>query len=224
MLAGSGLQGFFRGMRHFLHNRIIGVKINLMTDSRERSDSEALNTDLTLLLKRSGNGDQRARDQLWSQLHLQLKVMARRRLAMESRADCQPTELVNEAFLKLDALALEPNDRLHFLGLAARAMRQVLVDQARARLREKRGSGQRPMTLLTREVEGDSAVSLDVLDLESALLELETLDSRKARAIELSYFGGLTDPEVAEALSVSSATIKRDLRTARAWLATALDD
>lgn len=176
-----------------------------------------------MLLRRSMSGDVEARESLWRQLHGQLKSMARRRLAAESAADVQATELVNEAFLKLDSLSVEPTDRLHFLALAARAMRQVLVDQARARLRDKRGAGLRPVTLVTRELAGDTVVSLDVLDLEKALIELESLDQRKASAIELSYFGGLTDYEVAEALSVSSATIKRDLRTARAWLATALE-
>ncbi len=185
--------------------------------------NDGASSDLTLLLQRSVAGDEQAREQLWSELHDQLRALAQLRLFRETSVTCQATELVHEAYIKLDGLQITPRDRGHFLALAARAMRQVLVDQARARGRDKRGSGRRPVTLLTREHSDQSPSIIDVLDLERALGELETLDPRKAQAVELSYFGGLTDPEVAEALGVSSATIKRDLRTARAWLASALD-
>jgi len=179
--------------------------------------------DLTLLLQRSVAGDMDARERLWNQLHDQLRSLARSRLARERIKPCQATELVHEAYIKLDALQITPRDRGHFLGLAARAMRQVLVDQARLRQRDKRGRGQSPVTLLTQDLADRVPSVLDVLDLERALRELETLDTRKAKAVELSYFGGLTDAEVAEALAVSTATIKRDLRTARAWLTSALE-
>lgn len=178
--------------------------------------------DLTQMLQRAAEGDEAARAALWSRLHDQLRAMARQRLARESAPQCDPTELVHEAFLKLDPMTLAPRDRQHFLGLAARAMRQVLVEQARARSREKRGGGQAPITLLTRHGSESSTRSVDVLDLEQALAELERLDERKARAVELSYFAGLTDEEVAATLEVSSTTVKRELRTARAWLASAL--
>ena len=185
--------------------------------------SAADNIELTALLRQSVAGDTAARDQLWRRVHDQLRAMARSRLAGESAgAGLDATELVHEAFFKLDSLSVEPRDRLHFLALAARAMRQVLIDQARARRRDKRGGGLLPVTLLTRHGDVDQPRVLDVLDLEQALTELEKLDERKARAIELSYFGGLTDDEVAAALEISSATVKRDLRTARAWLASAL--
>lgn len=179
--------------------------------------------DLTRLLRQSREGDERARERLWSELHDQLKRLAHARLAKEASRPCQATELVHEAYIKLEGLKITPRDRSHFLGLAARAMRQVLVDQARARQREKRGSGQAPITLLTRDASDQAPAVMNVLDLERALAELETVDERKARAVEMSYFGGLTDPELAEALGVSTATVKRDLRTARAFLATALD-
>lgn len=185
--------------------------------------SAAADIELTVLLRQSVAGDVAAREQLWSRVHDQLRTMARSRLAHEqSSAALDATELVHEAFFKLESLAIEPRDRLHFMALAARAMRQVLVDQARTRRREKRGSGQAPVTLLTHHAQDEQPRALDVLDLEQALAELEALDERKARAVELSYFGGLTDNEVAAALEISSATVKRDLRTARAWLATAL--
>ena len=185
--------------------------------------SAADNIDLTALLRQSVAGDTVARDQLWRRVHDQLRTMARSRLARESaRAGLDATELVHEAYFKLESLAIEPRDRLHFFALAARAMRQVLVDQARARRSDKRGGGQAPITLLTQQAPDKQRRALDVLDLEQALAELEGLDERKARVVELSYFAGLTDEEVAAALNISSATVKRDLRTARAWLATAL--
>ncbi len=179
--------------------------------------------DLTQMLHRSVAGDEAARAALWAHLHDHLRAMARQRLARESAPQCDPTELVHEAFLKLDPMTLAPRDRQHFLALAARAMRQVLVEQARARSREKRGGGQPPITLLTQHGSAASSQGVDVLDLEQALAELEGLDERKARAVELSYFAGLTDEEVAATLEISSATVKRDLRMARAWLASALE-
>lgn len=183
----------------------------------------AADADLTVLLRQSLAGDTSARDTLWAHIHGQLRTMARSRLAREqSHAGLDATELVHEAFFKLDSLSIEPRDRLHFLALAARAMRQVLVEQARARRRDKRGGGQAPVTLLTWHARDEQTGVLDVLDLEQALAELETLDERKARAVEFSYFGGLTDEEVASALDISTATVKRDLRAARAWLATVL--
>lgn len=180
---------------------------------------------LTELLRRSADGDRDARERVWSEVHDQLRALARSRLAREAPVTCQPTELVHEAFLKLSGPDLEPRDRNHFMALAAVAMRQVLVDQARSRNRQKRGGGIRPLTLDTRAcVDSDpNADGIDVLDLHSAIDELADADPRKAEAVVLSYFGGLTDDEVANALGVSSATVKRDLRTARAWLSTALD-
>jgi RNA polymerase sigma factor (TIGR02999 family) len=186
--------------------------------------SAADDAELTVLLRQSIAGDMGARERLWARLHDQLRSMARSRLARESSgAGLDATELVHEVFFKLESLTVEPLDRLHFLALAARAMRQVLVDQARARRRDKRGSGLAPITLLTHYAPEQQPGALDVLDLENALAELEGLDKRKARAVELSYFGGLSDQEVAAALEISTATVKRDLRTARAWLATALE-
>ncbi|NBB93333.1 MAG: sigma-70 family RNA polymerase sigma factor [Gammaproteobacteria bacterium] len=177
---------------------------------------------LTELLQRSAAGDETAREALWDQLHDRLRGLARHRLAREGAADCDPTELVHEAFIKLEGLRVAPRDRLHFLGLAARAMRQVLVDQARRRRRDKRGGGTPDLTLPSQWIDADQRGPIDTLDLERALDALFRLDERKARAVELSYFGGLTDDEVAEVLGVSVATVKRDLRTARAWLATEL--
>ena len=178
---------------------------------------------LTELLQRSARGDAAARERAWTRIHAQLRAMARSRLAHEARLTCQPTELVHEAFLKLNGQTPEPRDRNHFLALAAVAMRQVLVDQARSRLRQKRGAGVAALTLDSRVVGDDRGGSgIDLLDLHEAINALAREDERKARAVVLSYFGGLTDPEVAEVLEIAPATAKRDLRTARAWLSSAL--
>lgn len=191
-----------------------------MTDRTAPSEDPPL----TELLRRSADGDRAARDRVWAEVHDQLRALARSRLAREAPVTCQPTELVHEAFLKLSGPSMEPRDRNHFLALAAVAMRQVLVDQARSRNRQKRGGGARPLTLDTRAGAGDEANTggVDVLDLHTAIDELAEADPRKAEAVVLSYFGGLTDDEAAGALEISPATVKRDLRTARAWLGSVL--
>lgn len=181
--------------------------------------------EMTRLLQQSAQGDAAARAQVWQAAHAELRALARARLQRESgNPTWQPTELVHEAFLKLCGLRMAIRDRAHFMAMAATAMRQVLVDHARERRRDKRGGGLRAVTMDSRLVGETGAQDIDLLDLDRALSELAALDPRKARAIELSYFAGLGDAELAQALDVSEATAKRDLRTARAWLATALQD
>lgn len=137
------------------------------------------------------------------------------------RADhtLQVTALINEAFLKLtDARQLQWQDRAHFLGITARLMRRVLVDHARARGYEKRGGGLKKVTL-DEGVAVTPELALNVLALDRALEKLATVDPRKARVIELRFFGGLSVDETAEVLHVSADTVKRDWRLARGWLA-----
>jgi RNA polymerase sigma factor (TIGR02999 family) len=179
--------------------------------------------EVTALLRRSAAGDAQARDALWSLAHDELRALARARLSREQGTQTwQPTELVHEAFLKLCDLRMPLADRAHFLAMAATAMRQVLIDHARGKRRDKRGGGAAMVTLHSQLASDAEAADIDILDLDRALSELAALDERKARAIEWSYFGGMTDAELALALEVSEATVKRDLRSARAWLATAL--
>lgn len=128
----------------------------------------------------------------------------------------RPTALVAEAYEKLAGAAPDLADRVHFFAVAARVMRQILVDHARERAADKRGGGARPATL-------DEAIAAadrpnELLDLDRALDELATFDERRARAVELHYFGGLTHPEVAEVMGVHVNTVARDLRLAEAWL------
>src|SRR4030095_7306957 len=129
----------------------------------------------------------------------------------------QPTALVHEAYLRLVDQPLQLENRAHFFGVAAQAMRCILVDHARARLAAKRGSGGQRLAL-------DDAVGLsderelDLIALDDALRGLAALDPQQSLVVELRFFGGLTIEETAAALRVSPATVKRDWQTARAWL------
>ena len=147
----------------------------------------------------------------------QLRAIAQRQLTHESDGHTlQPTALVHEAYLRLIDADIEWEDRKHFFAVAARAMRRVLVDHARARRREKRG-GDAVFVTLDDQLAIDHA-GVDLIALDEALDRLAEVDERKARAVELHYFGGLSYDETARALDVSPATIDRDLRMAKAWL------
>jgi len=135
----------------------------------------------------------------------------------------QATALVHEAYARLVDTNIDWQDRVHFFAVAARTMRRILVEHARARGRIRRGGGWK------RETFDDAAIvsnepSVDILAIDQALGELEAQDERKGRAIELLYFGGLTYAEIAQALSISEATVHRDLRMAKAWLHKRLAD
>jgi len=131
----------------------------------------------------------------------------------------QPTQLVHEAWLRLSEKGW--NSRTHFLALASRTMRMLLIDAARARTAESRGSGLAPLPLdpATQLASPSGALSLEqILDVDQALSLLAQQDARKAQVVELRYFGGLELPEIAATLDVSLATVKRDWEFARAWL------
>lgn len=138
---------------------------------------------------------------------------------MKSNRDTlQATALVHEAYLRLveDAQVLS-RGRAYFFASAARAMRQILVDHARARSRDKRGGGVAPVTLVTGDAEVTS-LGIDLLDLHRALEKLEELSPRQVRVVECRYFAGLDVEETAKALEMSPRTVKRDWQLARTWL------
>jgi RNA polymerase sigma factor (TIGR02999 family) len=174
---------------------------------------------VTRLLEAWCHGDRVALEELTRLVYQELRRLAHRYMTGQ-RADhtLQTTALVNEAYLRL-AGQDEPRfeNRSHFLAVAAKAMRQILVDHAKATLREKRGAG-------VKAVELDEAAVLspeptrEILDLNDALEKLAALDSRKAQVVELSYFGGLKQEEIAELLDVSVVTVRRDWTFSRAWL------
>lgn len=128
----------------------------------------------------------------------------------------QATALVNEAFLRLVDVKITWQNRAHFIAIAARNMRHILVDHAKAKGREKRGGDAFRITLHETKVGGNDEP--DILDLEDALTQLAKVDARKAQVIELSFYGGLTYDEIAEVMAISPATVDRELRFAKAWL------
>lgn len=176
-------------------------------------------SEVTELLKQWTDGRRDALDQLIPRIYSELRKLASGYLRRE-RADhsLQPTALVHEAFLKLvDQRAVQWQNRAHFFGIAAQAMRRILVDHARAHAAEKRGSGERPVAI-DDNLPGGAGVDINVIALDEALCKLAALDLQQSRIVELRYFGGLTMEETAEALKISPATVGRDWTVAKAWL------
>lgn len=179
---------------------------------------------VTGLLRAWREGDKAALDQLIPIVYAELHKLAAIYLRGERPGHTfRPTDLVSEAYLRLSGSATPAwNDRVHFFAVAARTMRQILVDHARKRIAGKRGGGEAPVTFDEALVAGDRPADLVALD--DALEALAGFDDRKARVIELHYFGGLTQDEVAQVLDVHVNTIARDLRLAEAWIHTHLRD
>ena len=178
--------------------------------------------DVTQLLKECQTGDDGSFERLMAVVYPELRSLARRQLGGErDEHTLQATALVHEAYLRLVGADIEWSDRKHFYAVAARAMRRVLVDHARSRASEKRGGEYRIVTL-DPDNTPDGNAPIDLMALDDALSRLAQVDERKARALELHYFGGLTYDETARALDVSPATIHRELQMAKAWLASEL--
>ena len=175
--------------------------------------------EVTILLERAQRGDREAANRLLPLVYQELRGVASRAMRRERPGHMlQATALVHEAYLRLfreQALTFE--NRAHFFGIAARSMRQILVEHARARQAAKRDGGQRPAQL-DENVAGAGPRSVDLLALDEALERLAATDERQARIVELRYFGGLSVEETAEALQLSPATIKREWTVARAFL------
>jgi RNA polymerase sigma factor (TIGR02999 family) len=176
-------------------------------------------TDITDLLHRWGEGDAEVLDRLIPLMYDRMRQLAHQRLRNEPDGSLNTTALVHEAYLKLvDSPRPNLRDRSHFLALASRVMRHLLVDHARARKAARRGQGDTPMALDEAIWISDEAVD-SVSELDDALKRLEAIDERRTRILEQRYFGGLTLEETAGAFGVSLATVKRELRSGRAWLA-----
>jgi RNA polymerase sigma-70 factor (ECF subfamily) len=179
--------------------------------------------DVTQLLLAWQEGDQQAFERLVPLVYRELHELAHARMrGQPDGPTLQTTALVHETFLRLvGRQRVSWNDRLHFFATCAQAMRCILVDAARARRSQKRGGGVAIVPFDEARVR-PSAPPQDVLALDEALTELSTVDPRKARVVELRYFGGLSVEETAEALGVSAETVTRDWRLAKLWLVRAL--
>ena len=174
---------------------------------------------VTALLRAWSDGNEAVLEQLTPLVEAELRRLARTYMRRERRGHTlQTTALVNEAFLRLTgARSIGWQDRAHFLGIAARLMRRVLVDHARARGYRKRGGGVQRVTL-NEGLVASPEPALDVIALDRALEALAAVDARKSRVIELRFFGGLSVEETADVLHVSPDTVKRDWRLAKLWL------
>ncbi len=181
--------------------------------------------DVTTLLGGARGGDKRAADQLYELLYQDLRRAARAQLRKHADRQLDTTSLVHECYLRLTSSEeLKPRDRKHFLAYAATAMRSVIVDMARLRLTEKRGSGQAVVTLRTAmgEAVAREPEEENVLRIHDALEDLAAISERLAHIVEMRYFGGMSEVEVADALGISRRTAQRDWEKARLFLYDAL--
>jgi RNA polymerase sigma-70 factor, ECF subfamily len=183
--------------------------------------AKPISENVTQLLIAWGRGDEAARDELIPLVYETLRRIARHQLRGERAGHTlETTALINEAYLKLVEQTVSWQNRAHFFGIAARLMRQLLVDYARARRRLKRGGD---MQLISITAAGDIAQeqAVDLLVLDEALKTLAEVDPQSSRIVELRFFGGLTIEETAQ-VGVSTPTVERGWRAARAWLQTEL--
>jgi len=180
--------------------------------------------DITVLIRAARDGDRGALDRLFEALYPELRRIAHLRLRRGfPDPDLGTTALVNECYLKLrDAQRLDAGDRAHFLAYTATAMRSIIVDIARAKASERRGANAVHVTLDDEQAASGMAAEEEILNVHEALAQIGQLDVRLGRLVEMRYFGGLSDEEIASALDVTTRTVRRDWQKARLLLAEAL--
>ncbi len=181
---------------------------------------DARSQSVTQLLAQARAGDATARDAAFELVYAELKRLAHRQLAAQRGATLCTTALVHEAYVRLSAAQCTPQDRRHFIALGARAMRFVLVDHARRASAQKRDGVMQTLSVTGGALADGSGESgaADVLALDEALQRLTALDARLAQVVEWRFFGGLSEPEIAEELGLTERTVQRDWRRARAFL------
>lgn len=173
--------------------------------------------EVTQLLLAWKNGDEAAAEQLMPLIYGELRRLAQHYMDDERGGHIlQATALVHEAYVKMVGLELDWQGRGHFFAIAARVMRRILIDHGRLRLAGKRGGGE--LTISLEDVDSTVEISTELLDLDRALDQLAAFDSRRAKILELRFFGGLTLKEIASVSGISSATVERELKLAKAWL------
>jgi RNA polymerase sigma factor (TIGR02999 family) len=181
--------------------------------------SQTASQDITQLLLDWGNGDKEALDKLMPFVYDELRRLARNYMGNQRPGHTlQTTALVNEAYLRLiDSSQVRWQNRTHFFAISAQLMRRVLVDFARAKKATKRGGNEQKVTF-DEGLPVFSEKESDLIALDEALNELETMDKRQSQIVEMRYFGGMTEKEIGEALEISTRTVRRDWTVARAWL------
>jgi len=178
---------------------------------------------ITLLIDRANQGDAEALNEIFAMLYPELRSLARSRLRRNAKLTLlETTGLLHESYLRLVKLGkLNVVSRAHFLAYAARTMRSIVVDFARQRMAERHGGGQQEEEVDT-QIADDRQGEQEVIRVHDALHDLAKVDERLVRVVEMRYFGGLTEDEVAEAMGVSTRTVRRDWEKARLMLAVAL--
>lgn len=183
------------------------------------------NNDITRLLLDWREGDEAALDELTPLVYERLRALAEKMFRGESGGHTlQPTALVNELFQRLIVTDIDWHDRNHFYALSARMMRRILVNHANARNAVKRGGDALRVTLEEGMARGDDGDFAEIIELDMALEDLQAVDERKARILEMHYFAGLTYAELADVEEIAESTVHQDLRTARAWLRSRLGE
>ena len=177
-------------------------------------------TNVTQLLKRLKKGEEGIYDKIYPLVYDELRQLAYAHMSRQSDDHTlSRTELVHETYLKMiDQTTLDATDRNHFLAIASRCMRQILIDYARKKTAEKRGGSQKDLTYIDGIFEGHKQKAQELINIHRALERLEKLNERLSKVIELRFFGELTIEETAQALNISESTVKRDWLKARGWL------
>jgi RNA polymerase sigma factor (TIGR02999 family) len=182
-------------------------------------------TDVTTLLGAVRSGTSADANQLFQLLYLELRSLAHQQSRQHAAPAVHTTTLVHEAYLRFRSSGeLKLEDRRHFLAYASHVMRSIVVDHARSQLADKRGAGIAPLTLNTEISNSVTASNDDVVKVHDALAELSALDERLGKIVEMKYFGGMTEAEIADVLDLSSRTVQRDWEKARLILSASLQN
>ncbi len=176
--------------------------------------------EITQLLVRLRKGEEGVYDKLYPLVYDRLRTIANQQLSKGSNNHTYSrTELVHEAYLKMiDQTQIDVTDRSHFMAIASRCMRQILIDYARKKHAEKRGGKKKNLTYIDEIFARQKNKAQELIDIDDALKRLEKLNERLSRVVEMRFFGEMTIPQTAEALGISESTVKRDWRKARGWL------
>jgi RNA polymerase sigma factor (TIGR02999 family) len=181
--------------------------------------------DVTTLLSAVRSGVAADANELFQLLYLELRSLAHEQTRRHGEPAVHTTTLVHEAYLRFRSSGdLRVEDRRHFLAYASHVMRSIVVDHARSQLAAKRGAGSAPITLNTGVINSVTASDAEVIKVHDALAELAALDERLGRIVEMKYFGGMTEEEIADVLEVSSRTVQRDWEKARLYLSASLQE